>query len=365
MDLNVFKISMDRRKAGVKMYFERVQNRGGCPMLRYHLNMRAKWLLISVAAVLAGAGAGALSVRWKTRAAAPVRKSGAALIETSSEVTLSGKLRPQHITTVKAATDGDIDQVLVDVGQDVFTGQVLARIGASGLDARRDAAAAAVTNAEGQVAKAESAVAAARLEASRAEADQQRARSAFEKARAFYERQQMLHQAGATPKLTWEKSQSDFDKAQQDYEVMDKAARLSAGQVQAALNALSAAQQSLLARNQEAEAAQNDMQSAEVRSPVDGLVVARNGEPGKPAGADIYEIATDMYALEVALEPPPAVLQRLRPGQPALVLILDLQSAGIPGQVKEIRENQVVVEFNCTLAAVRPGMNVDVRLKLD
>jgi hypothetical protein len=59
------------------------------------------------------------------------------------------------------------------------------------------------------------------------------------------------------------------------------------------------------------------------------------------------------------------VLRLLRPGQPALVLILDLQSAGVAGQVREIKDTEVVVEFNCTLPAVRPGMPVDVRLKLD
>jgi multidrug resistance efflux pump len=266
---------------------------------------------------------------------------------------------------VKAEAEGDIDAFLVEVGEDVFTGEVLARIGGSGLEARRDSAAAAVTAAEGQVAKAESAVAAARLEASRAEADGERSRAALEKVRAVWDRQQTLYKAGATPKLTWEKTQRDYDRATGEYDVMNKAARLTAEQVQAALNALSAAQQSLLDRNREAEAAQGDMQSAEVRSPVDGLVIARNGEPGKPASEDIYEIATDMYALEVALEPTPTVLQRLRPGQPALVLILDLQSAGMPGQVKEIQGNQVVVEFNCPLQGVRPGMGVDVRLKVD
>jgi HlyD family secretion protein len=327
--------------------------------------MRGKWLLISVAAVVAGAGAGALSLNWKHRPAAPARKPGAALIPTASEVTLSGKLRPQHITTVKADIDGDIDAFLVDVGQEVFAGQALARIGASGLESQREAAAAAVTNAEGEVARADSAVTSARMESSRADADRQRSRTSLDKIRAVYERQQTLNQAGATPKLTWEKAQREYLAAQQEFDIMDKAARLSAAQLQTALNALSAAQKTLLDRNQELESATNDMQSAEVRSPVDGIVVARNGEPGRPAGADLFDIATDMYALEVALEPPPAVLQRLRPGQPALVLIVDLQSAGISGQVKEIQDTQVVVEFNCTLAAVRPGMPVDVRLKLD
>ena len=97
---------------------------------------------------------------------------------------------------------------------------------------------------------------------------------------------------------------------------MDKAARLAADQVQAALNALSDAKSSLLQRTQELEAAQGNMQSAEVRSPVDGTVVARNGERGKPAAADLFTIATDLYALEVPLEPPPAVLNVCVPVSP-------------------------------------------------
>jgi HlyD family secretion protein len=327
--------------------------------------MRGKWLLFSVVAVMAGIGAGALSMHWKGRSAPPVRKAGAALIETGSEVTLSGKLRPQHIVTVKADIDGDIDAFQVDVGQDVFEGEVLARIGSSGLENQRDSVAAAVSNAEGQVARAESNAASARMESSRADADQQRSRAALDKIRGIYERQQTLFKAGATPKLTWEKAQRDFQNAQQEFDIMDKAARLSAEQVQTALNNLSAAQKALVDRNQELQAAQDNMQTAEVRAPADGVVVARNGEVGKPAGPDIFEIATDMYALEVALEPPPAVLQRLHAGQQALVLILDLQSAGIPGQIREIKGNEVMVEFQCALPAVRPGMSVDVRLKLE
>ena len=187
----------------------------------------------------------------------------------------------------------------------------------------------------------------------------------MEKARAVYERQQTLNQAGATPRLTWEKAQHDYQGAQQEYDVMDKAARLSDGQVQAALNDLSAAQKALQDRNQELEAAQNNLQSTEVRAPVDGTLVARNGQVGDAAGPDLFEIATDMFALEVTVQPEPQVLQHLRPGQAALVLIPDLQSAGFPGQIREIDGADVVVDFDCGLPAVRPGMAVDVHLKLD
>jgi multidrug resistance efflux pump len=325
-------------------------------------DMRGKWLLISLAAVLAGAGAGALSLHWKSRAAAPIRSKGAALIPAASEVTLAGKLRPQHVTTVTA--EGDIDALLVDVGEDVFTGEVLARIGGSGLAERRDAAAAAVTAAEDLVSKTESKVATARLEASRAEADRQRSRAALDKARAVFERQQMLNKHGATPRLTWEKAQRDLQSAQQDYDAMEKAARLSADQLQSALNELTSAQKAVANRNQELAAARDSMESGELHSPVDGTVVARNGEVGQPAGADVFEIATDMFALEVAVEPEPQVLQRLRPGEPALVSIPDLQNAGFTGEVREIRDKAAIVEFNCTLAGIRLGMPVQVRLKL-
>ena len=326
--------------------------------------MRVKWLLISAAAVVVGVGGGALSMHWKGRPAAPARNA-AALIQTGSEITLSGKLRPQNVTTVKAEVDGDIDSFLVDVGEEVFEGQVLAHIGSSGLEGVRETATAAVTYAENQVSKAEIAVANARLESSRADADQQRARISLDRAQTTFERQRTIFQAGASPRLAWEKAQRDYNSAVQEFDIMDKAARLSAEQVQIALNTLSAAQKALADRTRQLDEAQAGMQAAEVRSTVSGLVVGRNGEAGKQAGPDLFQIATDMFALEVPLEPAPAVLQRLRPGQPALVLILDLQSAGIPGQIKEIKDNQVIVEFTSTLAAIRPGMRADVRLKLD
>jgi hypothetical protein len=79
----------------------------------------------------------------------------------------------------------------------------------------------------------------------------------------------------------------------------------------------------------------------------------------------LFQIATDTFALEVALEPQPPVLKSLRPGQPALVLVPDLGTPGITGDIKEIKGNLVVVEFNSTIPAIRPGMVADVRFKLD
>jgi HlyD family secretion protein len=292
------------------------------------------------------------------------------VISDSAEVTLSGKIRPQHVigVGVPSGIGGNIDAFLVDVGQEVFQGQALARIGAAGLEASRDAAAQALERAQGEVSRSEAALNNSTLEASRAEADALRSRGALDRVTQAFSRQKTLIAAGATPRLTYEATSREYDAALAEFHVLDKAARAARDQMQSAAQQLSAARRLAADRAQQLEDARSALDAAEVRSPVDGVVVARNGETGKPAeeaGKDLFQIATDIFALEVALEPPPATLKRIHAGQPALVLVLDLQSAGLPGEVKEIKDSQVIVQFTSNVPAIRPGMPADVRLKLD
>jgi len=330
--------------------------------------MRSKWVLLSVAAVLAGVAGGALSLRHRRPAPVlPVRAAGPAVL-TASQVTLSGAIRPQHVVGVGAQVNGLIEAFLVDVGQDVYQGQVLARIGSQALESSREAAASGVDHAQEQVNRVEAAVAGARLEQSRADAEAQRARFAMERAETALTRQQLLVSQGATPHLVYEKAQGEYDSARTEFAVMDKAARATAERVQSALAEVASAQKILADENQRLEESQAAFEAADVHSPVDGLLVGRNGEIGKSVqefGDNLFQIATDMYALEVALEPEPPILKRVRPGQPALVLVPDLESAGMAGDVKEIKGTQVLVEFNSATPAIRPGMVADVRLMLD
>jgi len=98
--------------------------------------MRAKWVWISVAAVLAGVGGAALSQRYHDRAPAPPPRASGAAVLSAPEVTLTGRIRAQHVTEVSAAVSGNVDAFLADVGQDVYQGQVLARLGGTDWKAR-------------------------------------------------------------------------------------------------------------------------------------------------------------------------------------------------------------------------------------
>src|SRR5436305_4451443 len=127
--------------------------------------MRGKWLVICVLAIGAGVGLGALSLRHRKPPEPSPSAAGAAAI-VAPQTTLSGTIRPQHVVTVGSKVEGNIEAFMVDVGTEVFEGQVLARIGAGGLESEREAAMHGVESAQDQVSKAEAAINSARVEAS-------------------------------------------------------------------------------------------------------------------------------------------------------------------------------------------------------
>jgi len=331
--------------------------------------MRGKWIPVSVGFVLFALSVGVVVWRGRRHPAPPPRPAAAAaaIAVARNEVTLQGKIRPQHITAVTPAVSGFIEAFLVEPGQDVYQGQVLARIGSQGLESARETAQAALERAQEQVSGAEAAVLASELELSRAEADAQRSRMAMERAQRAKERQQTLFREGATPRLVYEKALQEYDAALKDYEIVETTVRTGREHVQSGMNEAAAAKKIVADKMSLLEEARDNLSAAEVHSPVDGYVVSRKGEVGASAGTsdELFEIATDLYALEVVLEPKAELLKRIVPGQPVLVLVLDLQNAAMPGVVREIKDNQAIVEFESMLPAIKPGMLADVRFKLE
>jgi len=328
--------------------------------------MRSKAIYIVLALVAAGGVLGLLAVRKKAAPGAAQKQAAVTPIEPPSEITLQGKIRPQHVVGVSAGVAGFVEAFLVEPGQDVYQGQVLARIGAEGLESSREAAALAMERAQEQVTRGESAVLAARMEGSRSEADAQRSRMALDRMEKVYARQRTLFAEGATPRLTYEKAVQDYEAAQKENSIMQEAARAGRERVQSAMNDVAAARKMVESKSRELDDAQQELAAAEVHSPVDGYVVSRRGEVGKTAddlGPDFFQIATDLYALETELEPKAQDVKRIIPGMPALVLVLDLQSGAMEGKVKEIKDGKVVVEFGSGNPAIKPGMIADVRLR--
>ena len=328
-----------------------------------------QWTPILAGVLIFAAVIGVVVLRGRRHPVKPPApaNAAAAINAANNELTLQGKIRPQHVKGVTPNIGGYIEAFLVEPGQEVYEGQLLAKIGAQGLESAREVAQEGLEKAQEAVVKAEAVVNAAKLEVSRAEADAQRSRAALDRAERASTRQQTLFKEGATPRLVYEKTLKEYEAALKDYEIVDAAVRTGRDHVQAGLKEADAAKKIVASKLEQLDDAQDNVANAEVHSPVDGYVVSRKGEVGGTAGLsdEIFQIATDLFALEVAVEPKPEQLKRIAPGQPALVLMLDLQSAAMNGVVREIKDGQVIVEFTSALPAIKPGMTADVRFKLE
>jgi HlyD family secretion protein len=328
--------------------------------------MRGKWLLLAASAIVLGCAAGALSLL--RRGSAPKQTGAITAAVASSELSLPGTIQAQHAVAVGATVAGTIDAILVDVGQDVYEGQPLARISNQGLESAREEAVRTAQNAQEKGNSIESRIIAARLEASRSRADANRSRAQFERAEKAYLRQQMLNREGATPRLVYEKSEREFATARTEFESLDELARQADNRVTDLIRELDAAKRAMAERNAELETATAQSAGAEIRSPVSGIVVARNGDAGKPIGPeeakDLLQIAVDLSRLAVIVQPDAAARKRIRPSQDALIYIADFPGA-IPASVKRIDASGITLEFISPSAVIRPGMTAQVRLKLE
>ncbi len=283
------------------------------------------------------------------------------------EIALPGTVRARRTVDVAAPLDGTLDQYLVDVGEQVFEGEVLARIKSPAADAAAENARVDAERAQARVTELEAQLGVARLEASRAHSDAARAKAAIETTRKNFERQQLLMQAGATPRLDFEKARQDYKDANSQSGEFDFTAEKADERITELTKQIADAKAAVSAKGGDLDAAEARMSAGEVRSPVDGVVVARRGKPGDSVDRgvkDLIEIAVDLSALEVVLQADPKTARRLRQGQAAQIEIAEAPAA-IPGTVQEIAGGRVIVDFTNPSVAIKPGLAAVVKIKVN
>jgi multidrug resistance efflux pump len=281
-------------------------------------------------------------------------------------VSLPGVIEAAEVVAVPVPIDGTIERFLADVGQNVSEGQPLAQIRNSGLESERETTSVELSRERARVSTMESRLIAMRLEASRAREQAIRARGEVGAAEKKLQRQQLLFSKGAVGKLALDKAQQDFEAAQTDFDQLDQVARMSEQRAAEVTKELDTARQTLDNKTQAYEDATAQVASGEVVSPVDGFVLARRGQPGDEVTIemeDLFRIAVNLSSLKVMVQPEPPVLERIRPGQEAVIQIAELPE-GIVGKVSEVQGNQVWIEFTNTSPIVKPGMTAQVVVKL-
>lgn len=227
-------------------------------------------------------------------------------------VTATGTLAPLEQVTVGAEVSGRIETVLVDYNDHVTKGQILAHINTDALKAIELQAQAAVAQAQANLEKAEN--------------DLRRAVS--------------LQNSGFV-------STSAYDTA--------KAARDTAA----------ATLKSAKAQSEQAEA---NLDKADIRSPIDGIVLDRKVDPGQTVAAsfqtpELFVIASDLTKLELDVDIDEADIGQVRVGQDATFTVDAYPASTFVAKVRELRNAAKTVSNVVTYQGVLTVDNAQGLLK--
>ena len=266
-------------------------------------------------------------------------------------VTATGNLRPTNQVEVGSEVSGRIDAVLVDVNDRVSRGQVLARINVDVI--------------EDQIAQGR-----ASLNAARATVEQQRATLDVDRAQLARLREVYRLSDGRVP------SQQELEAAQ--------------GAVRRDEAALASAQANVASAQASLSTALTNRDRAVIRSPVAGVVLARQVEPGQTVAASfntptLFVLAEDLALMQLRVKVDEADVGQVDTGQsatftvdaypgrqfPATVERVDLASGNISTAEQSSGQANAVVEYEARLTVdnasglLRPGMTATANIETE
>ncbi|MEO7100463.1 MAG: efflux RND transporter periplasmic adaptor subunit [Luteolibacter sp.] len=262
-----------------------------------------KWIFITIAVALIGAGVwyylghnknGEQKPEYQTEES----KTGRiALI-----VTAAGNLAPTNQIIVGSELSGTAKEVLVDTNDQVKKGQTLAKLDTSKLDQQTERSRASLLAAKARVNQAEATVA--------------------ESKAALARQEELLELSGGkTPsRATMETSRATLSRATADL-----------GSAQAAVTGAEA----------DVRAFESDLAKTIIRSPVDGIVLARSIEVGQTVAASftaptLFTIAEDLKKMELLVNVSEADIGRIEVGQTATFSVDAWPSRSYTAKVKKV-----------------------------
>ncbi len=262
----------------------------------------------------------------------------------SAEVMGTGTLEARMKTTVSTRIQERLAEVLVDQGDRVKKGQLLARLDDAEL--------------QQQVAIAEASLNAAKQTALRVEADLARAEAVLAQARLDEKRLAGLLASSAV-------SQTDADKSAEARKVAEADLKRSNAAIAEAQGQVLVAEKTLLYRREQ-------LAFTQITAPYDGLIIRRDREPGDMLvpGASLMEIIS-LDELWVSAWVDEMEMPRLAPGQAARVVFRSEPEKNYPGVVsrlgretdRETREFLVDVRVDRLPANWAVGQRAEVHIQ--
>ncbi len=259
-----------------------------------------------------------LAARFRT---APVTQG-----DLTREVRATGYTEAVSTVSVGAEISGRVATVEVNYNQQVKRGQVLARFDMTALEAQRAQSAAMLLSAKAQYAQ---------------------ARFDLEQARRSSHRSDLLF-------------------AQNAQSVTEHEASLTALAISEAR--ANAAQANLAAQTALATLAKTNLEHAVIRSPIDGVVITRNIDPGQTVASVLttpvlFVVAADLRKMQVLASIDEADISQVAVGQTAQFTVTGWVGRTFVGKITEVRNAARVVQDVVTYGALVEVENLDLALK--
>ncbi|MGE0552826.1 MAG: efflux RND transporter periplasmic adaptor subunit [Gemmatimonadales bacterium] len=291
---------------------------------RHRWSRIARW--VAVATGIVAVAALMVSRRLRTHDEVAYRTESIRHGDLSVSVTATGALEPLTQVNVGTEISGIVEAVLVDYNDRVRTGQALARLNTDKLDAQARQAQASL-----QVAT----------------AARERARATVAEVENEFTRLEALRLTDATSIQAWEAGQAALRRA--EAEVVSADAQIA--QAEATVAAI-----------------QSDRRKATIRSPIDGVVLDRQVDPGQTVAASfqtpvLFVLARDLSAMTLSVDVDEADVGRVAVGQPATFTVDAYPDLEFESEVAAVRSVPKTVSGVVTYEAVLRVDNAELLLK--
>jgi HlyD family secretion protein len=253
-------------------------------------------------------------------------------------VTATGSIEPTNEVEVSSELSGIIRSVKVDYNSRVAVGQVLAELDTDKLKANVESSRARLAAARANIKEAEATVAETQID---------------------YERKRTLVSRNVT-------SVHDLDAAKAAYD--------------RALAAVESAKADAAAAEADLRVQETDLAKACICSPIDGIVLSRNAEPGQTVASTLqapvlFTIAEDLTEMEVQVDVDEADVGKVREGQQATFTVDAHPDRIFAAEIRELRFGSEIVQGVVTYKAVlttenpelllRPGMTATAEITVE
>jgi HlyD family secretion protein len=244
-------------------------------------------------------------------------------------VTATGTLQPTNRVEVSSELSGIVKSVEVDYNQRVKAGQVLARLDPSKIEAQVMQSRAALEAAEGKLLQ--------------AQATLKEARDKWERFKTV--RELSHHQVPSTAEF--QAAEAALERAKAD----EVSARAAVSQARATL-----------------KAQETDLSKTVIRSPISGIVLNRNVEPGQTVAAALqapvlFTLAEDLSQMELIVDVDEADIGKVREGQPAVFRVDAYPQRTFEARIRQARFGSKTVSGVVTYETVLKVDNKDLLLR--